>query len=86
MNAPLSEATASTMPIACFGECMVELQPQGAGLWRQAFAAGCLAARTRGFAPVDAAKEGKHLAAAVVMHPGAIIPQVAMPGLWATRD
>jgi 2-dehydro-3-deoxygluconokinase len=34
----MPEAAASTMPIACFGECMVELQPQGAGLWRQAFA------------------------------------------------
>lgn len=38
MNLPLPEAAPSTLPIACFGECMVELQPQGVGLWRQAFA------------------------------------------------
>jgi 2-dehydro-3-deoxygluconokinase len=45
-----------------------------------AFAAGYLAARTRGHGPLDAAKAGNALAAAVVMHPGAIIPQTAMPG------
>ncbi len=38
MNLPLPEAAPSAMPIACFGECMVELQPRGTGLWRQAFA------------------------------------------------
>jgi 2-dehydro-3-deoxygluconokinase len=38
VSLPLPEPVPSALPIACFGECMVELQPQGAGLWRQAFA------------------------------------------------
>ncbi|WP_296510086.1 sugar kinase [Rhodoferax sp.] len=46
-----------------------------------AFAAGYLAARLRGRTPLAAAQVGNALAAAVVMHPGAIIPSAAMPAL-----
>lgn len=44
------------------------------------FAAGYLAARLRGEAPAAAARAGHRLAAAVITHPGAIIPREAMPG------
>ena len=44
------------------------------------FAAGYLAARLRGEAPVAAALAGHRLAAVVIAHPGAIIPREAMPG------
>lgn len=50
-----------------------------------AFAAGYLAARTRGRTPLEAAQVGNGLAAAVVMHPGAIIPLAAMPDLGLGR-
>lgn len=43
------------------------------------FAAGYLAARMAGRDPVSAAAEGHRLAAAVIAHPGAIIPREAMP-------
>ncbi len=43
------------------------------------FAAGYLAARLRGEAPVDAARSGHRLAAVVITHPGAIITRDAMP-------
>jgi 2-dehydro-3-deoxygluconokinase len=46
-----------------------------------AFAAGYLAARIRGRTPLEAAQAGNGLAAAVVMHPGAIIPLAALPDL-----
>ncbi len=44
------------------------------------FNAGYLAGRLRGLSRVEAAEIGKRLAAAVVQHPGAIIPRDAMPG------
>lgn len=44
-----------------------------------AFNAGYLAARLRGLEPPMAAREGHRLAAAVIRHPGAIIPLAAMP-------
>lgn len=44
-----------------------------------AFNAGYLAARLRGQEPPDAARAGHRLAAAVIRHPGAIIPVAAMP-------
>lgn len=43
------------------------------------FAAAYLAARLRGADPDDAARTGHRLAAAVIQHPGAIIPRSAMP-------
>jgi 2-dehydro-3-deoxygluconokinase len=43
------------------------------------FNAGYLAARLSGVAPADAARRAHHLAAAVIAHPGAIIPRAAMP-------
>jgi len=43
------------------------------------FNAGYLAARIAGASPVDAAVSGHRLAAAVIGHPGAIIPRAAMP-------
>lgn len=43
------------------------------------FAAAYLAARLRGVPPDDAARDGHRLAAAVIRHPGAIIPKSAMP-------
>jgi 2-dehydro-3-deoxygluconokinase len=47
------------------------------------FNAAYLAARLRGLAPLAAARAGHRLAAAVVRHPGAIIPRAAMPAdLW----
>ncbi|MBX6368917.1 MAG: sugar kinase [Rhodospirillales bacterium] len=46
-----------------------------------AFNAGYLAARLLGRAPEAAALVGHRLAAAVVRHPGAIIPRAAMPDL-----
>lgn len=45
------------------------------------FNAAYLAARWRGQAPQDAAGAGAHLAAVVVSHAGAIIPQSAMPSM-----
>lgn len=48
----------------------------GAG---DSFNAGYLAARAHGLAPGAAAREGHRLAAAVILHPGAIIPREAMP-------
>jgi 2-dehydro-3-deoxygluconokinase len=50
-----------------------------------AFAAGYLAGRVRGRTPLAAAQLANALAAAVVMHPGAIIPQNAMPDLGLDR-
>ncbi|MBI3708825.1 MAG: sugar kinase [Proteobacteria bacterium] len=47
------------------------------------FNASYLAARLAGGAPLDAARAGHHLAAAVIQHPGAIIPRTAMPELFA---
>ncbi len=43
------------------------------------FNAAYLAARLKGVAPLDAARAGHRLAAAVIRHPGAIIPREAMP-------
>lgn len=43
------------------------------------FNAGYLAARLAGAAPVEAARRAHRLAAAVLGHPGAIIPREAMP-------
>ena len=43
------------------------------------FAAAYLAARLSGVEPREAARAGHRLAGAVVRHPGAIIPQAAMP-------
>ena len=43
------------------------------------FAAAYLAARLSGIEPREAARAGHRLAGAVVRHPGAIIPQAAMP-------
>lgn len=43
------------------------------------FAAGYLAGRLTGRAPAAAAMQGHRLAAAVIAHPGAIIPKEAMP-------
>lgn len=43
------------------------------------FNAAYLAARLLGAAPVDAARAGHRVAAAVIQHPGAIIPREAMP-------
>jgi 2-dehydro-3-deoxygluconokinase len=43
------------------------------------FNAAYLAARLKGVAPMEAARAGHHLAAAVIRHPGAIIPRQAMP-------
>jgi 2-dehydro-3-deoxygluconokinase len=43
------------------------------------FAAAYLAARLSGAEPREAARAGHRLAGAVVRHPGAIIPQAAMP-------
>lgn len=48
----------------------------GAG---DSFNAGYLAAREKGLAPREAAKAGCTLAAAVLLHPGAVIPMGAMP-------
>jgi 2-dehydro-3-deoxygluconokinase len=48
----------------------------GAG---DAFNAGYLAARLRGAGIAEAVAAGRRLAAAVVQHPGAIIPRAAMP-------
>jgi 2-dehydro-3-deoxygluconokinase len=48
----------------------------GAG---DSFNAGYLAARQAGLAPREAAMAGCRLAAAVIRHPGAIIPPSAMP-------
>lgn len=48
----------------------------GAG---DSFNAGYLAARQAGLAPCEAAMAGCRLAAAVIRHPGAIIPPSAMP-------
>jgi 2-dehydro-3-deoxygluconokinase len=47
------------------------------------FNAGYLAARLAGSTPLDAARVGHHLAAAVIQHPGAIMPRAAMPELFA---
>jgi 2-dehydro-3-deoxygluconokinase len=47
------------------------------------FAAGYLAGRLRGLVPTRAADVGNRLAACVIGHPGAIIPDDAMPAdLW----
>lgn len=43
------------------------------------FNAAYLAARLKDVAPVEAARAGHRLAAAVIRHPGAIIPRQAMP-------
>ncbi len=43
------------------------------------FNAAYLAARQAGASPADAARAGHRLAAAVIQHPGAIIPRHAMP-------
>ncbi|WP_119422371.1 sugar kinase [Desertibaculum subflavum] len=43
------------------------------------FNAGYLAARLAGASPVEGARRAHHLAAAVIGHPGAIIPRAAMP-------
>lgn len=43
------------------------------------FNAAYLAARLNGVAPIEAARAGHRLAAAVIRHPGAIIPRQAMP-------
>lgn len=45
------------------------------------FNAAYLAARVNGAAPADAARAGHRLAAAVIRHPGAIIPRQAMPAM-----
>jgi 2-dehydro-3-deoxygluconokinase len=50
------------------------------------FAAGYLAARFAGAAPVEAARAGHRLAGAVIQHRGAVIPRAAMPILIATGD
>lgn len=47
------------------------------------FGAGYIAARMRGYSPVEAAGFGNRLAAVVIQHPGAIIPLDAMPKLFA---
>jgi 2-dehydro-3-deoxygluconokinase len=57
-----------------------QVDSTGAG---DSFNAGYLAARARGVAPVAAAREGHRLAAAVIQHPGAIIPKSAMPARLA---
>ena len=49
-----------------------------------AFNAGYLAARLRGFAPQKAAAAGNKLARAVIQHPGAIIPRRLTPDIWNT--
>jgi 2-dehydro-3-deoxygluconokinase len=49
----------------------------GAG---DSFNAGYLATRLRGGSPAQGVAAGRRLAAAVVQHPGAIIPRGAMPG------
>lgn len=49
----------------------------GAG---DSFNAAYLAARLGGAGPVDAARRANELAAAVIMHPGAVMPRSAMPG------
>ena len=59
------------IPIACLGECKLELSGEGE--------AGYLHARLRGAAPREAALAGHRLAGAVVGAPGAIIPREAMP-------
>ncbi len=46
------------------------------------FAAGYLAARLAGAAPVVAARAGHHLAGHVVRHPGALIPRSHMPNAF----
>lgn len=45
------------------------------------FNAGYLAARFGGASPAEAARRAHHLAAAVLGHPGAIIPRAAMPAI-----
>lgn len=49
----------------------------GAG---DSFNAGYLAARIAGIGSIDAARRANALAAAVIMHPGAIMPRAAMAG------
>lgn len=49
------------------------------------FNAGYLAARLSGATPVDAARVGHTLAAAVIQHRGAIIPRDAMPSIALAR-
>lgn len=61
------------------------VQPVDTTAAGDAFAAGYLAARTCGRTPVEAAQVGNGLAAAVVMHPGAIIPLAAMPPEFLSR-
>ncbi len=51
-----------------------------------AFNAGYLAARLLGREPAAAARLGNRLAAAVIQHPGAIVPKAAMPDLALGRD
>lgn len=50
------------------------------------FNAAYLAARLSGLAAVDAAGQGCRLAACVVTHPGAIIPQSAMDACFPSRN
>jgi 2-dehydro-3-deoxygluconokinase len=56
-----------------------ELKPVDTTAAGDSFNAAYLAARLNGVAPVEAARAGHHLAAAVIRHPGAIIPRQAMP-------
>lgn len=55
------------------------LQPVDTTAAGDSFAAAYLAGRRAGATPVEAARAGHHLAGAVVLHAGAIIPHDAMP-------
>lgn len=71
--------------LALAGERMLSIAPEAQDRPRDTTAAGdsfnaaYLAARRAGAKPAEAARAGHRLAAAVIRHPGAIIPRHAMP-------
>jgi 2-dehydro-3-deoxygluconokinase len=71
-------AQGNTAPVPC-PERLAPVDATAAG---DAFNAGYLVARIAGASPDTAARHGHRLAAAVIRHPGAIIPAEAMPPLF----
>ena len=72
----LAEGTFHKVPVPA------RIKPVDTTAAGDAFNAGYLAARLRGYPPLRAAQMGHRLAGTVIEHMGAIIPRAATPDLW----